>query len=312
MLAVGGSAHSAPGLLDDFGLESDGHIAEVTQVGEYNQATITQENHLQAMTAKVHTSGNFNIIVIDQDNSSLANASVKTLGDGSRVTIEQQDSLNALATVDQRDVNSSGVTINQIQSSGASALIIQRNKSGGFFLLDSVNQVSANNSSAVVRQSDVINSGFNIDQTGNGNSAGIQETDAVFTRSVINQDGYINTATIVRSFSSGSSFSPLQADITQVGVGNSAQIKQQDLSYGGSVITQIDGDGNYASTTQSGAYKSAGVLQSGSDNWAKVYQYGISPATTDAVNISQYGVGHSADVRQNGTGGNLVTILQNN
>jgi hypothetical protein len=229
-LVVQNGAGNNAGITQDGTIGQAGPVeARITQIGNANTATITQEI-VTASTATVDQTGTGNVAVLEQ---SAADARLATTqnGTGNRVTVVQLGGPFGGPDVTQNgDGNTASVNVTNA-GGGSGPLIVQTG--------------TANSVTAV--QTDVFDSPARITQLGSGNRADTAQT-GQFQTIDLTQNGSNNLASVTQV---GDIFGGLPGNstlINQVGNSNTAIVRQVGEGYVANV-SQI-GSGNYTNIYQ--------------------------------------------------------------
>lgn len=179
--------------------------------------------------------------------------------------------------------------------------------SEGFFNTATVNQVTesyfnnaeiyqyGNINEAQIDQTFTDGSTAYIEQLGDFNIATILQDDSWGATASIMQSGFMNYADIHQvNFSDDAT-----ADIFQEGVANVANITQADSNDASAIISQFAGIANYAIIEQMSSYESlAEIHQTGSDNYATIFQGNFSGVGLNTALITQEGESDMASIDQ--------------
>jgi len=260
-------------------------IAQITQSGTNGAATINQVANLGGVDAQItQTSGDANMAAINQSHlgdpvtpSSVSASITQGGGNANAASIDEHDSGNVSALITQAGTN------NQ------STITIQVSKK----TVLSNTQTGANNV-AVLNQSNVLNGGFSLDQTGN-NNFGSFTVGSGFETVTATQNGDFNVLYLDQTGATPTS-TVVEVTATQTGDFNTAYINQTGVV--GNVETHQTGNHNALSVSQDGIgaeLNTATITQASNMNYAKVTQVGGGFTATILQNV---GDGNSAVINQ--------------
>jgi len=240
-------------------------------------------------------------LVINQsgDNSSStvhvnqSNSDLSQMSSGSYALVNQFGGALSEAKIDQLETNASLATISQIGDNQRSS-ILQSNVSNA---LANTRQSGSDNQVAIVQEASdmsVSNAALaEVTQTGQANTAEVNQLDSTFVAAFINQTGNNNSNKVTQQSAEGSLMY-----IDMSGKGNHTESIQENSRRDMSVISASGRDNSLKSRQ--------GSVDHLSENNFMMYRAG---GDSNSADLAQYGANHSMDVVQNGTS-NSVNICQ--
>lgn len=262
---AGDPASYTPGILQTHVNSLNGDPTTITQIGDANQAVLTQSRGEVEFEGTISQTGNLNAASLVEYSYFTTSAYIKQTGNSNVASLTHSSSGGAGGWVFQ-DGERNGADIHNYGLVDASTLTRQTGSDNQIY----VDHTTGNHSPVHIEQTGTSNTAITLQaggqftqsgtlQNGTGNFAGLSQESSHNSNEFVRQSGDGNVATLTQTLNYN------QADIVQNGDLNTANIGQSGAS--------MFAPPNTAYTIQAGNGFSAAIAQAGSGNLVGIYQH---------------------------------------